>query len=83
MNSLIVLSNWCKSLMDVVVSRMASMLIRSIMDLLLVVPAKFIIQCMETSRQLIHFILVKVFNIEIDASYDSLKLFELEYPTSI
>lgn len=73
MNTLIVLSSWCTSLMDVVVSRMAPMLIRSIMDLLLVVPAKYIIQCMETSRQLIHFILVKVFNIEVDASYDSHK----------
>ena len=69
MNCLKVFLPWCAKLSDVVVSRMAPICLRCIIDLLLVAPPEYVVSCMNTSRQLVRLILVKVFSIEIDPSY--------------
>lgn len=68
MNCLKVFLPWCAKLSDVVVSRLAPFCLRCITDLLLVVPPEYIVSCMNTSRQMVRLILVKVFSIEIDPS---------------
>lgn len=74
MNCLKVFLPWCAKLSDVVVSRLAPFCLRCIIDLLMVAPPEYVVCCMNTSRQMIRLLLVKVFSIEIDPSYPLLSL---------
>lgn len=69
MNCLKVFLPWCAKLSDVVVSRLSPFCLRCIIDLLLVAPPEYVVSCMNTSRQMVRLLLVKVFSIEIDPSY--------------
>ena len=74
MNCLKVFLFFFAKLSDVVVSRLAPVCLRCIIDLLLVAPPEYVVSCMNTSRQMVRLILVKVFSIEIDPSYPLLSL---------